>query len=162
MSFEIRPRTQPRVQLQLPGNRRAVPLTVRALLVCEYETGETVVIDWDVDPHAIPEELLPPSERGLQVDTARQRVLVNGRVVDINSDMQFDVIRALWQADGHIVDRDRLIAEAWPATARYELTDEVVDSMIKRLRKKIAEIDPTREYIITERGRGFRLECHNG
>lgn len=151
----------PRVRLRLPGDKQAVPVSVRAQLVYEFETGETIVVDWDVNPHTIPEELLPVSEKGLHVDTERKRVLVHGRVLDINSDIQYRVLHRLWVADGHIVGRDELIQAAWPAAVHYELSDASVDSMIKRLRGKIAAVDPTQEYITTERGRGFRLLCHS-
>ncbi len=38
------------------------------------------------------------------------------------------------------------------------VTEQALDALVRRLRDRLAEIDPDNEYIVTVRGHGLRLE----
>ncbi len=41
---------------------------------------------------------------------------------------------------------------------RDGVSEQAIDALVRRLRDRIAELDPKHQYIITVRGHGFRLD----
>ena len=56
-----------------------------------------------------------------------------------------------------MVPRDELIAAIWGADA-IEVSAQALDALVRRLRDRLAEIDPTHAYIVSVRGHGLRLD----
>jgi DNA-binding response OmpR family regulator len=56
-----------------------------------------------------------------------------------------------------VFSRDEIIAAVWPNAVTSGVSDEAVDSLVRRLRKRLAEVDLSRNYILAVRGHGFRL-----
>lgn len=101
---------------------------------------------------------LPPVPFGLLIDRAARRVWVNGREVDPPlSPAQFRALERLALARGAVVSRDELIAYIWPEEDPRGITEQALDALIRRLRERLAQLDPNRDYILTVRGHGFRL-----
>jgi DNA-binding response OmpR family regulator len=40
----------------------------------------------------------------------------------------------------------------------HRCSEQAIDALVRRLRDRIAEIDPEHQYIITVKGHGFRFE----
>jgi DNA-binding response OmpR family regulator len=38
------------------------------------------------------------------------------------------------------------------------VTDDAIDALVRRLRQRLAEIDPEYNFVVTVRGYGFRLD----
>ena len=57
-----------------------------------------------------------------------------------------------------MVDRHHLIVNAWGEDQAVGVSDQALDALLRRLRDRIAEIDPAHPYIVTLRGHGIRLE----
>ena len=45
----------------------------------------------------------------------------------------------------------------WPDEEAEGISEQAIDALARRLRERIAEIDPDNKYVETVRGHGFRL-----
>ncbi len=97
--------------------------------------------------------------RGIRVDRAGRRVFVGGReVVPPLSPAQYRLLIALLDAQGQVVSREEIIRAVWPDEDIGGISEQALDALVRRLRERLAELDPQHEYIVTVRGHGFRLE----
>jgi DNA-binding response OmpR family regulator len=88
-----------------------------------------------------------------------RRVWVDDRLIDPPlSALQFHVLRVLYESQGQVVDRQQLVTNAWGEEQAVGVSDQALDALLRRLRDRIAAIDPEHPYIITVRGHGIRLE----
>jgi len=46
----------------------------------------------------------------------------------------------------------------WGEEEALGVSEQAIDALVRRLRERIAAIDPGHKYIVTVRGHGFRLE----
>lgn len=95
----------------------------------------------------------------VRVDVERREVTVRGTPVSVPR-KEFEVLRLLVAANGRVITREALFAQAWgPGFAGDQKT---LDVHIKRLRTRI-EVDPADpKYIVTVRGVGFRFLSQGG
>ncbi|WP_425101092.1 response regulator transcription factor [Tropicibacter sp. S64] len=89
----------------------------------------------------------------IRIETQRAQVLVNGAKLDTTS-MEFELIAALAQRPGEILNRDDLLGEVHGTTVIYSRS---IDALIYRLRTKIKEAGAQVDFIRTVRGRGYSL-----
>jgi DNA-binding winged helix-turn-helix (wHTH) protein len=95
----------------------------------------------------------------LRLDMRSRRVWVDDRLIDPPlSALQFHVLRVLYESQGQVVDRQQLVTNAWGEEQAVGVSDQALDALLRRLRDRIAAIDPENPYIITVRGHGIRLE----
>ena len=95
----------------------------------------------------------------LRLEMRSRRVWVDDRLVDPPlSALQFHVLRVLYENMGQVVDRQQLVTDAWGEEQAVGVSDQALDALLRRLRDRIAAIDPTHQYIVTVRGHGIRLE----
>jgi DNA-binding winged helix-turn-helix (wHTH) protein len=106
---------------------------------------------------ALNEEELHPGR--LRLDMRSRRVWVSDRLIDPPlSALQFHVLRVLFENQGQVVDRQQLVTSAWGEEQAVGVSDQALDALLRRLRDRIADIDPAHPYIVTVRGHGIRLE----
>lgn len=88
-------------------------------------------------------------------DTIRKGKLV---LSDNLTSAEFRLLRYLWQNQERVVERDEIISIVWSnVKSKAGITDQAVDQLIFRLRRKIEE-DPNKPlYLQTVKGRGFRF-----
>ncbi len=99
------------------------------------------------------------AEPGLYLDPATRQVFVGGR--ELNPPLsvaQYRLLELLISAQGKIVTRDEVVHGVWPEAMEEGVSEQAIDALVRRLRERIAELDPEHQYIITVRGHGFRLE----
>jgi pSer/pThr/pTyr-binding forkhead associated (FHA) protein len=95
----------------------------------------------------------------LRLDMRSRRVWVDDQLIDPPlSALQFHVLRVLYESQGQVVDRQQLVTNAWGEEQAVGVSDQALDALLRRLRDRIAAIDPEHPYIITVRGHGIRLE----
>ena len=95
----------------------------------------------------------------LRLEMRSRQVWVDDRLVDPPlSALQFHVLRVLYENQGQVVGRQQLVTEAWGEEQAVGVSDQALDALLRRLRDRIAAIDPTHPYITTIRGHGVRLE----
>lgn len=71
---------------------------------------------------------------------------------------QFRLLEILFDNQGRVVSRPELVAAVWGEKEAFEVSEQALDALVRRLRDRIASIDPAHEYIVTVRGHGLRLD----
>ncbi len=95
----------------------------------------------------------------LRLDMRSRQAWVDDRLVDPPlSALQFHVLRVLFENLGQVVDRQKLVTDAWGEEQAVGVSDQALDALLRRLRDRIAAIDPEHAYIVTVRGHGIKLE----
>jgi hypothetical protein len=99
-----------------------------------------------------------PAGPALRLDAAQRRVWVAGQeALPPLSPPQFAFLELLSSDPERVFNRDEIIAAVWPEDMASGVSDEAIDSLVRRLRKRLAELDPAHDYIEAVRGHGFRL-----
>jgi pSer/pThr/pTyr-binding forkhead associated (FHA) protein len=102
-----------------------------------------------------------PAEIGLRLDTAQRQVWVAEQEVPPPlSPAQFAFLELLSREPERVFSRDEIIAAVWSDSDSSGVSDDAIDSLVRRLRKRLAKLDPDHDYIETVRGHGFRLVQH--
>jgi DNA-binding response OmpR family regulator len=87
------------------------------------------------------------------------RVWVQGQELEPPlSSAQFALLMVLVRSPGLVFSRDELRALVWPDEDPSGISDEAVNSLVRRLRKRLRGIDPSHRYIYAVRGHGFKFE----
>ncbi|MGE3274229.1 MAG: response regulator [Vicinamibacterales bacterium] len=92
--------------------------------------------------------------QGLEVDPARQRVRVDGRDVDLTA-QEFRLVHLLASHPGIVFSREALLARVW--TDETHVTERSVDTLVKRVRRRIEPDPATPRYLLTVWGSGYRF-----
>jgi predicted component of type VI protein secretion system len=96
--------------------------------------------------------------RGVWVDEATRAVWVDAQPVEPPlSAAQFTLMKLLYDNAGNVVSRAQLISTVWPDSDPAGVSEEAVDGLIKRLRARLRETQPERDYLEVLRGQGLRL-----
>jgi pSer/pThr/pTyr-binding forkhead associated (FHA) protein len=98
-------------------------------------------------------------QQALMLDKRSRRVWIRDKELDPPlSVAQFAMLDLLYQAKGDVVSRHELIATVWGEEQAYEVSNQALDALVRRLRDRLAEIDSQHNFIVTVRGHGLRLE----
>lgn len=99
-----------------------------------------------------------PAAPRLRLDSASRQVWVLGNeVAPPLSPAQFALLRLLHSKEDQVVSRDEIVKTVWGEDAEKGVSEEAIDALVRRLRRRIAKLDPNHAYIVTVRGHGFRL-----
>ncbi len=71
---------------------------------------------------------------------------------------QFQLLGMLYERSGLVVTRQDLITGVWGEEEAFDVSNQALDALIRRLRDRLAAVDPTHQFIVTIRGHGLRLE----
>jgi DNA-binding winged helix-turn-helix (wHTH) protein len=135
-------------------------------------TAPVILQDGDVLGIALAQQFLfitsdatmPLSENGaragrLLVDQKSRQVWVNQQqVAPPLSAQQFKLLWMLYENQGQVISRADLVTVVWGEEQTAGVSDQALDALIRRLRDRIAALDPTHQYINTVRGHGVRLD----
>jgi DNA-binding winged helix-turn-helix (wHTH) protein len=95
----------------------------------------------------------------LMMDQKSRRVWVNQQqLVPPLSAQQFKMLWLLYESQGQVVSRPDLVAAVWGDEQAAGVSDQALDALIRRLRDRLAALDPTHQYISTVRGHGVRMD----
>jgi two-component system response regulator BaeR len=92
---------------------------------------------------------------GFEVDMESYQIRLNGSALDLTP-AEFRLLYTLLQSPGRVYSRAQLLERLYED--HRIVTDRTVDSHIKNIRKKIAEIQPDWERIRSIYGIGYKLE----
>lgn len=127
------------------GDEIQIGLEFRALYVDPEATGALGAVDI-------------VSSRGLWIDLESREVWVKGkRLSPPVSKAQFRLLTVLNGKPGQVYSRDEIVAAVWPRDVVEGVSDETIDALVGRLRRRIAALDPDHQYVATVRGHGFKL-----
>jgi two-component system catabolic regulation response regulator CreB len=90
----------------------------------------------------------------IQVDAVTRRAYVESHELELTR-VEFDLLACLVEIPGRVFTRSELIGRVWGDN--FALTDRTVDSHVKALRRKVAEVGADPGVIETVRGVGFRV-----
>ena len=96
----------------------------------------------------------------IQVDRQRRTVWVDGRKIAGLAPLEYQLLDYLEGKRGQVCSRDELAEHLYPddmALAGDGVTDTRMDSVVKRLRRRIEPNPKEPRYILTVRGHGLRL-----
>ena len=102
----------------------------------------------------------PPVECGaLSLLPDRLEVRYRGTTLPVTV-TEFRLLEALIRREGLVLSRERLLSIV--RGEEVSVSDRIVDTYIRRLRKKLGEIDPSFDGIETVIGAGYRFRVHGG
>jgi hypothetical protein len=99
-----------------------------------------------------------PVLRGIRVDVDAGEVYVDGRTVETLTNLEFRLMLLLYGRLGQIVSKYDVVEAVWGEEYIDQVDDARIEKLVSRLRSKI-ELDPKNPtYLVTVRGRGYRLQ----
>jgi DNA-binding response OmpR family regulator len=96
----------------------------------------------------------PVAAKGLTVDPARRHARMNGREIELTSH-EFDLLYLLASHPGIVFSREALLQRVWGDDTF--VTERSVDTLIKRLRRKIETDATDPQLILTVWGTGYKF-----
>jgi DNA-binding response OmpR family regulator len=130
-----------------PFNPRELSARIRAVLR-RGSTGQSGI--GASDPSIDPE---PPAS-SLAFDDRRRRASLHGSPLDLRP-REYDLLRFLWNNRGQVFTRDTLLDRVWGVDSF--IGARTVDVHIRRIRRKLANIAPQEEIVLTEWGVGYSV-----
>jgi pSer/pThr/pTyr-binding forkhead associated (FHA) protein len=95
----------------------------------------------------------------LRLEKRARRVRIGNTELDPPlSVAQFTMLQLLYEADGNVVTRHDLIAAVWGEEHAYDVSNQALDALVRRLRDRLAEVNDSHSFIVTVRGHGLRLD----
>jgi len=95
----------------------------------------------------------PVEIHGLHIDPARRLVRVRGQNVDLTA-QEFKLLHVLASHPGIVFSREALLAKVWPD--QTFVTERSVDSLVKRLRRRVEKDPANPDIILTVWGSGYK------
>jgi hypothetical protein len=104
-------------------------------------------------------EALFGDQRRLRLEKRSRRVWVGDQeVLPPLSVSQFGLLELLYDKQGRVVERKEMIENVWGEEDAVGVSEQALDALVRRLRDRLAAVDPTHSYIVTIRGHGLRLD----
>jgi DNA-binding winged helix-turn-helix (wHTH) protein len=95
----------------------------------------------------------------LRLETRSRRVWIGKEeVLPPLSVSQFSLLELLYNHQGKVVERKKLIEDVWGEEDAVGVSEQALDALIRRLRDRLAVVNPTHTYVVTVRGHGLRLD----
>ena len=96
----------------------------------------------------------PVSAGPLIVDPARRQVRLDGREIDVTAN-EFDLLHLLASNRGIVFSREALMQRVWGNDTH--ITERSVDTLVKRVRRKIGDDATEPRFILTVWGTGYKF-----
>lgn len=99
-------------------------------------------------------------DKGLWLDEGAAEIWVEGRRISDLSSLEYELVRALYHRLDQVCSRREIITTLYPqekSTSGSEGSDNRIDSLVRHLRKAIEPAPDHPRYLLTVRGRGYRL-----
>ncbi len=137
------------------------PLTVPTVLKDGDEIGIAFAARLSFVDAGATAPLLFKEELGpaIRMDTEAKRVWVAGQELDPPLSLaQYRLLELLYDNRSRVVSREEVVSAVWAEDESEGVSEQAIDALARRLRERIAEVDPDHQYVVTVRGHGFRLE----
>ena len=116
----------------------------------------TLPLDKQISPDLFPQRV---SEDKIILDSQSRRVWIGKEeVIPPLSMPQFRLLEALYDQKNIVVSRSDLVQSIWGNERAVGVSEQALDALVRRLRERLYSVDPTRDFIITVRGHGIRLD----
>jgi hypothetical protein len=95
----------------------------------------------------------------LKLDRSSRQVWIGDQeLLPPLSASQFQLLEMLYKNQDRVVPRKDIISEIWGADNAVDVTEQALDALVRRLRERLAAVDPSHPFIVTIRGHGLRLD----
>jgi DNA-binding response OmpR family regulator len=95
--------------------------------------------------------------RGVQIDSDSGDVWVDGMRIPVLTELEYRLLDVLNTRRDKLTDKYHIVTAVWGEQYLGEVDDARVEKLVSRLRSKI-EADPAEpRYLVTQRGRGYKL-----
>jgi DNA-binding winged helix-turn-helix (wHTH) protein len=95
----------------------------------------------------------------LKLDRSSRQVWIGDQeLLPPLSASQFQLLEMLYKNQDRVVPRKDIISEIWGADDAVDVTEQALDALVRRLRERLAAVDPSHPFIVTIRGHGLRLD----
>jgi DNA-binding winged helix-turn-helix (wHTH) protein len=95
--------------------------------------------------------------QGVMVDEDAGEVWVDGARVTVLTDLEYRLMRLLHERRDRLTTKDMIVEAVWGGEYLDRVDDARIEKLVSRLRAKI-EPDPAHpRYLLTQRGRGYKL-----
>jgi pSer/pThr/pTyr-binding forkhead associated (FHA) protein len=102
---------------------------------------------------------MPYQQGRMRLDKRSRRVWVmDEEVIPPLSVAQFAMLEILYRRRGRVVSRQELVEEIWGEEHAFDVSNQALDALVRRLRDRLAAVDDSQSFIITVRGHGLRLD----
>lgn len=98
-----------------------------------------------------------PIRQSLAIDEAARIVWLGPQRISDLTAREFDLLLFLYHHLGYVCDREQILAHLYPGELNGVADDNRVDTLVKRVREKIEPIRNYPQYLLTVRGKGYRL-----
>jgi predicted component of type VI protein secretion system len=105
------------------------------------------------------EGMAPPQEGLLRLEKGSRQVWIGEQeLLPPLSASQFQLLEMLYDNQDQVIARKDIIAEIWGADNAVDVSEQALDALVRRLRDRLAAVEPSYPFIITVRGHGLRLD----
>jgi hypothetical protein len=134
-------------------------LQVKRLLAREDEAPAQRPVVGDVWRSFIKRQSLAHAggERGIRVDVDAGEVFVDGRHVEQLTELEYKLVLLLYGRLNKVVDKYAIVTQVWGENYLDQVDDARIEKLVSRLRAKLEPNTPDPKYLITLRGRGYKL-----
>lgn len=94
---------------------------------------------------------------GIFVDEDAGDVWVSGQRIEALTDLEYKLLALLFQRANKLTDKYQIVETVWGTEYIDEVDDARIEKLVSRLRSKIEEDASNPRYILTVRGRGYKL-----
>jgi DNA-binding winged helix-turn-helix (wHTH) protein len=103
--------------------------------------------------------MLPAQNGLLKLEKSSRQVWIGDQeLLPPLSASQFQLLEILYENQERVVPRKEIITEIWGADNAVDVSEQALDALVRRLRDRLATIEPAHPFIITIRGHGLRLD----
>lgn len=96
-------------------------------------------------------------ERGVRVDVEAGDVYVDGRLTDPLTELEYKLLLLLYGRLNKIVDKYTIVTDVWGENYLNDVDDARIEKLVSRLRAKLEPGTQEPVYLLTVRGRGYKL-----
>lgn len=96
-------------------------------------------------------------KRGVTVDVDSGEVYVDGRRIEPLTELEYKLLLLLYGRLNKIVDKYTIVTNVWGETYLDSVDDARIEKLVSRLRSKLEPNAEEPRYLVTLRGRGYKL-----
>ncbi len=99
-------------------------------------------------------------QQGITIDIEAGQVYVDGHETETLTNLEYRLLLLLYGQMNKICDKYRIVEAVWGEDYIEEVDDARIEKLVSRLRQKIEPYPSEPKYLVTVRGRGYRLQSN--
>ncbi len=138
---------------------RARRLLLRKGILTVSPQSETIIFGELFEDFVRRQQLVKDQpQEGIVIDVESGHVYVNGAQCETLTKLEYRLLLLLYGHLGKICDKYCIVEAVWGEDYIEEVDDARIEKLVSRLRQKIEPAPSEPKYLLTIRGRGYRLQ----